>query len=209
MFDNMNFNYPYNYENGVMGYNNNIENNNYNYINNHDSFNQNSNASRLNLFEINNFYKPYIINDNMNSVINFILDYFNFIVDENGFVCVDVSKDEDIELYSRVKINGKLLNINSNIKSKNVMYFNPIVNLGVTRFIFDLFLNNNDIDILTFYITNNVLYLKDYNGNIIYNSAYFNYNLNLCYLDIIFRLCCIDADLGRWDIDNYVENLIQ
>lgn len=160
------------------------------------------------LVTVNKMYKKCVINDNISSIISFFIRYFDFEVDEFGFVCSDVSIEDDIEVLKRVKVNNKLLNVKNEVNSKNIIYFNPIVNLGTTRFLFELFLTKNNIDALVVYITDNVLYLKDFEGVIMYKSSKFEYNINLCYLDIIFRLCCIDVDLKRWDVDNYADIFI-
>lgn len=149
------------------------------------------------------------ITNEINSIINFILKYFNFELDEKGFICIDVSNDPNMELLQRTKVDGRFMNVNKEfMKAKGVIYFNPVVNLSLTRFLFDLFLQKARIETYIFYIANNTLYLKDNQGKVFYNSLRYNYNTNLCYLDIIFRLNCIDIDLSRWDVDNYVEVLV-
>lgn len=204
------FNLPaINYVPANFNSNNNMVNN-YNYQISNSVNKKENNKSKKHLFTIDNFaFIQQSVTNEINSIINFVLRYFEFQLDDKGFICIDVSPESDIEILQRVKLGDKFLNINKEyMKSKSVIYFNPVVNLSLTRFIFDLFLQRARIETFIFYISNNILYLKDINGKIFYNSIRYNFNTNLCYLDIIFRLNCIDIDLSRWDVDNYVEVLI-
>lgn len=134
------------------------------------------------------------------AVINFLMDYFNYTLDYNDFLSI---YDDNTDSYNRISYNKKFFNTSKDacLKSKKYIWFNPIFDFTSCRFIFDRFLSKNNIDVLAMYISDNELYFKDYDGNIIYKSKRFNHNQNLCYLDIIFRLSNIYIDLSVWDIE--------
>lgn len=144
------------------------------------------------------------VKENENSIIRYILDYFKLKIDVAGYICEDIG-DEYEENLARIYINNKAINIDSTVveNTKNVILFNPFRSYIIAKYLLERVLSMNNIDnILTIYVLNNILYLKDFDGIVVRSSDYFEYNINLCYLDMILnKLLCIGVSLKEWDVN--------
>lgn len=145
---------------------------------------------------------PLVTDDN--SIINYILKQFKLEFDAEGYLVEDIG-NEDEEKYARVFINNKSININKDFadNNKNIIYFNIFRNYTIAKYLLERLLDKNNINyILTMYILNDRLYLKDFDGNIVKVSDEFKNNNTLCYLDMFFKILTIEVNLKRWDVED-------
>lgn len=143
-------------------------------------------------------FKKIKILKSYKEIVNYIKEYFELFFDDEGYLSEYIEDDKIGRIFLD---NKKFIHMYKEVaeNNRNIIYFDPFRNNLISKMILEKYLERNDINVLIMYISDNILFLKDFEGNIIFRSSRFEQNINLTYLDIFFRLNGYIIDWSEWD----------